>query len=247
MSTVLLAAALVGLAGGVHCAAMCGGVVAAVGAQPAPSGMRVIPIVATPPRLRMQLAYNLGRITTYALLGALVGALGSGALLLRQLAPVERLLFGGAHLFLIAIGLYLLGWLPGLRRIEGAGLLLWRRVQPALSWVLPVTTPPRALAMGLLWGFVPCGMVYTLLLSALFSGSAWNGGLLMLAFGLGTLPNVLGLGLLAGGLRDRLRGAGWRRAGGVAVLFLGALGVYHATLPVHGLLDALCLSPGGMS
>lgn len=246
MTPFLYAAALAGLAGGVHCASMCGGVVTALSSQ-APSGSRrVIPLVALPvsPRLQLQLAYNAGRILTYCLLGALVGSVGSAALIMAHIAPIERLLFGAAHAFMLLIGLYLLGWLPALQRIESVGVVLWRRLQPLLRHVLPANTPLRALGMGLLWGCVPCGMVYTLLISAMLSGSASNGALVMLAFGVGTLPNVLGLGLLAGAGGQWLRSRAWRRLGGALVVLLGAWGIWNATQPTGGLLHTLCLVPG---
>lgn len=210
-----------------------------------PDAARVIPIVTqtvTPraSQLWMLLAYNSGRLATYSLLGALVGTMGSAALLLQQVAPIERLLFGAAHLFMVLIGLYLLGLLPALARIEALGVRLWRWVQPALSRVLPANTVPRAMGLGLLWGFVPCGMVYTMLLTALVSGSAWRGALVMLVFGLGTLPNLLGLGLLAMSGRRLMQGRVLRGVAGTLVVGLGVLGIYHATLPVGGLLDTLC-------
>lgn len=243
ISNFLVAALLAGLAGGLHCASMCGGVIAAVASSASPPARTVIPVRAVPPRLRVLLAWNLGRVTTYMLLGALVGSVGSSVLLLSHLVPVERVLFAAAHLFMTAVGLYLLGWLPALSRLEVAGGAVWRRVQPLAARVLPANTPSRAALMGLFWGLVPCGMVYTMLLSALLSGSAFNGLMVMLAFGVGTLPNVLGLTLLAARGR-RLLQSGWlRKLGGSIVVGLGLLGVYHATLPGQGVLSTLCITP----
>lgn len=245
MSNFLAAAALVGLAGGVHCASMCGGVVTALSMA---DGARIIPLhpvpASTGARLGRLLAYNLGRITTYVLLGAVVGTLGSAAMLLQQVAPIERLLFAAAHVFMIAIGLFLMGMLPALSKIESAGYFIWRRIQPFMTRVLPATNLPRATGLGLLWGFVPCGMVYTMLLTALLSGSTGNGALVMLVFGLGTLPNLIGLGLLASAGKRMLQVRAWRRVAGAVVIVLGLIGVWHATLPVGGLLDTLCTTMG---
>lgn len=248
MSSLIMTAALVGLAGGVHCASMCGGVVAALASQAPRPGARMIPIVAVPgsPRQRaaLTLSYNAGRIATYSALGALAGTLGSTSLLLQGVLPIERLLFMLANLLMIAIGLYLFGVFPALSKIEVLGGALWRRIKPGLSWALPADTPQRGLLLGLLWGFVPCGMVYTMLLTALVSGSSARGALVMLAFGLGTLPNLLGLGLLAAAGKDWLQRKALRRVAASVVIGLGTLGVYHILLPASGFLDALCVAPG---
>lgn len=248
MTAFLYAALLAGLAGGVHCASMCGGVVTALASQDPPAGSvrRRIALVPVPqaPRLLLQLAYNSGRLLTYAVLGALVGTAGSAALIMQQVAPIERLLFAAAHGFMLLIGLYLLGALPVLSRIESLGARLWRGLQPLVRHVLPAHTLPRALAMGLLWGFVPCGMVYTVLISAMLSGSPLNGALTMLAFGVGTLPNVLGLGLLAGAGARWLRSRALRRVGGLLVVLLGVNGIWRATGPTGGILQTLCLPAG---
>jgi len=247
MSSLLLTAALVGLAGGVHCASMCGGVVTALSSQTPRPGARVIPIVAADPRGRraaLILSYNAGRIATYSALGALAGTLGSASLLLQGVLPIERVLFVLANLLMIAIGLYLFGVFPALSKIEVLGGALWQRIKPALAWVLPADTPRRGALLGLLWGFVPCGMVYTMLLTALVSGSATRGALVMLAFGLGTLPNLLGLGLLVAAGKNWLQRKALRRVAAGVVIGLGVLGVYHILLPTSGFLDALCIAPG---
>lgn len=250
MSSLVLTAALVGLAGGVHCASMCGGVVTALSSQTPRPGARIIPIESVKStslalqRIYLILSYNSGRITTYTALGALFGSLGSASLLLQGVLPIERILFVLANLLMIAIGLYLFGVFPALTRIEQLGGALWQRIKPRLARVLPADTPQRGALLGLLWGFVPCGMVYTMLLTALVSGSAGRGALVMLAFGLGTLPNLLGLGLLVAAGKNWLQRKALRRVAASVVIGLGALGVYHILLPSSGFLDALCIAPG---
>lgn len=220
MFEIALSAAFVGgLAGSLHCAGMCGGIVRVMCAQPG-SG-------AAPPWPHL-LAYNGGRIASYMLAGALAGALGEAGLLTRAAPMLQPLMYFLASLMLVALGLYLTGVAPVVARIEAAGLWLWRRLQPWTAKLLPVTSVPRALALGALWGWLPCGMVYAVLLTALALGSWWQGAVLMLAFGLGTLPNMLGIGLFYQRLER------WRRAALVRVLAGGAI----AAFGVFGLIKA---------
>jgi sulfite exporter TauE/SafE len=129
-----------------------------------------------------------------------------------------------AGLFMVALGLYLAGWWRGLLRIEAAGGHLWRRIEPLGRGLLPVRRVRDAWALGLLWGWLPCGLVYSVLALALLSGSASRGALVMLAFGLGTVPNLLAAGLAVGTLRSALRRRGVRLAAGLAVVGLGVFG-----------------------
>ncbi|MBI4196146.1 MAG: sulfite exporter TauE/SafE family protein [Betaproteobacteria bacterium] len=180
----LLAAALVaGLLGGVHCAAMCGGIVGAVCGRHGRAGWRYA------------LAYNAGRITSYVTAGAIVGAAGQVGLALRGGALAHQALMAAAGSALILLALYMAGWAPLVRAVETAGSVLWRRIQPYSRRFLPVTSLPRALGLGLVWGWLPCGMVYAVLLTALATGDAVHGALVMLAFGVGTLPNLLAITL----------------------------------------------------
>lgn len=208
----LSAAFLGGLAGGLHCAGMCGGIVRVLCAAPASGGAA--------PRWSHLAAYNGGRIGSYVLAGTLAGALGEAGLLTRAAPMLQPLMFMLASVMLVALGAYLTGMAPVVARIEGAGTWLWRRIQPWTGRLLPVTSVGRALGLGALWGWLPCGMVYAVLLTALALGSWWQGAALMLAFGLGTLPNMLGIGLLY----QRIEGL--RRAGTARVLAGGAIAAF---------------------
>jgi sulfite exporter TauE/SafE len=206
----LLGSALVlGLLGGGHCLGMCGGLMGAL-------------TLAIPPeqrgrRLRLLLAYNLGRILSYAAAGLLLGLAGV-ALASSPLATGLRIV---AALLLIAMGLYLAGWWSGLTRIEALGRGLWRHVQPLATRLLPVSSLPRALLLGALWGWLPCGLVYSTLLWAASQGDALHSAALMLAFGLGTWPVLLATGLAAERVGSLLRKRGVRMAGGVLVILFG--------------------------
>jgi hypothetical protein len=223
MFEIALSAAFVGgLAGGLHCAGMCGGIVRVLCAAP---GSGVTPL------WRHLLAYNGGRIFSYVVAGALAGALGEAGLLTRAAPMLQPLMFLLASLMLVALGLYLTGLAPVVARIESAGAWLWRLVQPWTGRMLPVTSVARAAGLGALWGWLPCGMVYAVLLTALALGSWWQGAALMLAFGFGTLPNMLGIGLFYEKI-ERLRRAGAARvlAGGAIAAF-GLFGVVKAWHP----------------
>jgi len=206
------AAFAAGLLGGVHCAGMCGGIAASLSAS------------ARGPALPRQLGFNAGRIASYAVAGAAAGGLGSLAQAAGPLLSVQLALFVAANALMILLGLYVAGWGHAVLRIERAGGFLWRRVEPVARRIFPIDGTPKAIAAGLLWGWVPCGLVYSMLVLALASGGAWQGASIMAAFGLGTLPTLLAAGFAAQKL-DLLRRAPWIRQGaGAAIVALGIVG-----------------------
>lgn len=210
---------LVGLLGGTHCVSMCGGIVGALTVQ--------IPGTAKRQWL-IHVAYNLGRIGTYIGLGAIMGALGTVGLLFNNVLPVQLALYVMANLMLVALGLYLTGFTALLAPVERLGHRLWRRVQPLTRRFLPARSPLQALPLGMLWGLVPCGLIYSVLATALVTGSAQRGAALMAAFGLGTLPNLLLAGMLFKRLRDVTRNTKVRFAAGLLVLAFGVFGLVMA-------------------
>jgi sulfite exporter TauE/SafE len=211
----LIAAMLVGLLGGVHCVGMCGGLVGAFSMQLPGQG----------PRLSYHLAANLGRITSYALAGGIAGAVGGTSLFLQRLFPVEQVLYGFANLMLILLGLYLAGFAQTVLVLERLGGGVWKRLQPLLGRLIPIRGVPQAFAAGMVWGWLPCGLVYSVLITALASGSPGQGALTMAAFGLGTLPNLLAMGLFASHLQPILQRRGLRVVAGLLVVALGVLGL----------------------
>ncbi len=219
----LASAFVVGLLGGVHCVGMCGGIVAALTFGLPPERRTALGGMAP-----FLLAYNAGRIASYAVAGAVMGAAG---VLLAGFLPVEyaqRGLLLLAALFMVAMGLYLGGWWRGLARLEVAGGALWRRIEPLGRGLMPVRRPGQAFALGLLWGWLPCGLVYSVLVWAVSSGSALQGMLLLLAFGLGTLPNLLAMGAAAGLLARFAREPWVRRAAGALVVAFGLWTLWSA-------------------
>lgn len=210
----LLTALLAGLLGGVHCVGMCGGIVAAFSFRA--DGSK--------PPFRLHLAYNLGRITSYAMFGALAGALGA-SLKLADFLPVQTMLFVLAQVVMILLGLYLAGFSRWVLVFERAGGVLWQRIRPLFQKLLPVRSTPQAMLAGMIWGWLPCGLVYSVLVSALAAGSATSGAALMLAFGLGTLPNLLGMGIFARQIQPFMQHVWVRRMAGLTVAGFGVWGL----------------------
>ena len=213
----LASAFLVGLLGGGHCAGMCGGIVGAVS----------LSLPGSRPRIGFLLAYNLGRIASYGAAGLLAGAIGASSFFLDHVLPVERVLYALASVMLILLGLYLAGIWRGVVVLETVGGKLWRHVQPWSKRFLPVRTLPQALALGSIWGWLPCGLVYSVVVAALATGSPWRGATLMLAFGLGTLPALLAMGMAAVRMRAVLQHVWVRRLSGLAVIGFGLLGLWR--------------------
>ena len=210
----LFTAFLAGLMGGAHCIGMCGGLVAAMSLQ---GGQRQ--------PFSFHLGYNLGRLASYTVAGALAGLIGSAALLSEQFFPAQTVLFVLAQVMLILLGLYLAGLNQAVLWLEHAGGLLWKRLQPLFGHLLPIRSLGGALAAGAVWGWLPCGLVYSVLVSALASGNAGSGALLMLAFGLGTLPNLLAMGWAAERLRSWSKKRWVKRVAGLSVAGFGAYGL----------------------
>lgn len=211
MEPLVAAAFALGLASGVHCAGMCGGIVVAFSAQP------LLPRAAL---WRRQLALQLGRIGTYALLGAAAGA--TGAVAAAAAFPAQQALFVLANLALVLIGLHLAGFAIGTS--TNPGMALWRHVQPFAASLMR-TSPFVA---GMAWGWLPCGLVYAALALAMLAGGAAQGAAAMLGFGAGTLPWLLAAGVAAARLRRWVAGAAGRVAAGAMVFGFGVWGLAHA-------------------
>jgi sulfite exporter TauE/SafE len=250
MDTLATAALLVGLAGGVHCVAMCGGIVAALnfrdpGPQPirfSGGGAALAGGTAGGP-LATQFAYSAGRIATYAAAGAVAGGVGGMGALISGVLPVQLMLLVAANALVILMGLHLAGLGSSILAVERAGGGLWRLVQRAGVRLRPAGGPGGAVATGLAWGLVPCGLVYSVLATALVSGSAARGALVMAAFGIGTLPNVLAAGLLAGRMRALVRRPRVRLAAGLLVAGVGLVGLVRIPgLAEHVRQGLLCIS-----
>ena len=236
MNTVAAGSAFVaGLLSSGHCLGMCGGIVGAFSLRGSAGragddgvrqgGGRLAG------RLGGLLAYNAGRICTYAALGALAGALGAtvGGLMPPEVARRGGRLLGA--LFLIGLGLFLAGRPQFLQPIERLGARLWRRIEPAGRRFLQARGAGHALALGLVWGFLPCGLVYSMLAMASLAGGAGNGAIVMFSFGAGTLPALFVAGFAASRLRDLARSTTLRRS--AAAIYVAA-GLWLAFTAITG-------------
>jgi sulfite exporter TauE/SafE len=217
------AALMTGFLGSAHCIGMCAGISGLFAVQTGVMSLRA--------RLPMALAYNAGRVISYAVLGLIVATLGSGAVAaVPSLAGPVRFVGG---LVIVLIGLQIAFDWRVLRPIERTGSRLWARLAPAARRLLPVTSLPRALGLGLLWGWLPCGLVYSVLLLAATTARPLGGALTMLAFGIGTLPAMLATGMGAARLGALLSRRRARLGLGLLIVILGGLTL---AMPALGLL-----------
>lgn len=210
---------MIGLLGGVHCLGMCGGISASLSmAVPIGAGFRVR-------QSALIIGFNLGRIASYTLLGALLGVLSTQAVgAWTALAPIFRTIAG---LLLILMGLSLGQWWQGIQAVERVGAPVWRRLSPLTRRLMPVRYPSQSLALGLLWGWLPCGLVYSTLGWAALQPTVTSAALTMFCFGLGTLPSMLATGYAATSLQHWRQHPGFRRLMGACLMIFGVW-----TLPV---------------
>jgi sulfite exporter TauE/SafE len=236
---VLSAALLSGLLGGVHCAAMCGAIATSLSfgqkaASPATQWMHA-------------LQPNLGRVLGYTVAGALVGGFGHGLVAVAQRPELTIALRVGVGLLMIVVAVRLLDPTGRFNPLSTPANALWRRLQPLQRALLPADTLPKRIGIGLLWGWLPCGLSATLLATAWLQASALNGALTMLAFGLGTLPVMLPLTWSGARLGQRLQRGGLRNTAGVLVLLAGLVTIAAPWLmqvpALHGVLSALGCRP----
>lgn len=198
---------LIGFLGGGHCIGMCGGLSSAFALQ-LPAGLN---------RFGLIVLLNLGRVSSYIFIGAVLGALGQFGISLDKTHTLQMVLLVAANILLLLIGLYLAGISAFVRHIESVGKPVWRTLNPILNRLLPLRSIPACFAVGLLWGWLPCGLVYSASIYALGSGSALSGAALMAAFALGTLPNLLTMGYFAGSLKKFLQHRTVRLIAGLTV------------------------------
>ncbi|CAM3671665.1 sulfite exporter TauE/SafE family protein [Parendozoicomonas haliclonae] len=208
----LTAAFLLGLLGGGHCVGMCGGIMSALSIGSGGDRFSL-------KNMGILLGYNIGRIISYSIMGLLMGTLGWFLGGFSKETSIMLRVFSGV--MLIAMGFYLAGWWMGLTVIERAGHKLWKRIQPKASSMLPVNSPIKAIGVGAVWGWLPCGLVYSTLVWAAASSNAVDSALLMMFFGLGTLPVLFVTGLLAKQMQTLLQSRAFRSGAGILVILIG--------------------------
>jgi sulfite exporter TauE/SafE len=224
----LIGAWLAGTLGGGHCLAMCGGFVAAMAGTPAGTKVQVSPLRPARAVAWHLLPYNGGRVTTYVLLGAMAGGTGALALSAADVLPLQRVLYVLANLFLLALAVAI-AWKQGaMAWLQRAGGALFGNLLPAFRPLLLSNTLPARYALGMLWGLVPCALTYSVLPIALFAGGIWQGAAVMLAFGLGTLPNLLAAGWVAARARRWLEAPLVRFSAAALLAGFAAAGIWRA-------------------
>lgn len=204
---------VLGLLSSAHCIGMCGGITAAL-TFGIPTDNRTA--LRT---LSITIAYNLGRIITYTVIGLL---LGSAAQFLQNNSYLFAIVLRSiAGLMLIVMGLYISNVWQGLIFIEKMGQYVWRWIQPLSRRWLPITNLPQALGLGMIWGFLPCGLVYSVLIWAMGADSVLQSATIMFCFGLGTLPTLLTFGLFSNLIRKFIQARATRFISGLLIIVFG--------------------------
>ncbi len=205
----LFSAFIIGLLGGGHCIGMCGGLMGALSLA--------IPKELQHKKTLYLLLYNLGRVISYAIAGFIFGLAGWAL----DQSPATDALRIIAALLLISMGLYLANWWSGLLKLEQAGQVIWRHVQPMTNKLIPIRKTSHALTLGLLWGWLPCGLVYSTVIWSASQGDALLSSALMFTFGIGTWPVLLASGFAAQGLTQFLQRKNVRSAAGLLIILYG--------------------------
>jgi len=226
---ILISVFLMGFLGGIHCLGMCGGVVGMLTAGLAPD------VKSSPKKVALfHLNYNLGRILSYILMGIVFGLLGAVLAQTLQMNLFDKLLRIFSGVLMLMVGLYIGGWSSGIQVLEKIGARFWALLQPLTQRFLPIKDLKSAFFTGLLWGGIPCGLVYGALSFAIVSGSAAQGGLIMLAFGLGTLPSLLLMASLSNQLTHLVQNPWVRKTSGLLIIGLGVAALW---MPVQSIIN----------
>ena len=220
----LTSAFLLGFFSTLHCIGMCGGIIGAL------SLSLPIEVRNNKPKLfTFVFTYNIGRLISYTAAGLIAGAVGTSVLQSTGFDQGHAILRAIGVTMMVAVGIYLTGWLPQLARVEKIGIPIWKRLEPIGRKLVPVATIPKALAYGLIWGWLPCGLVYFVLIWALTAGDTVLGGLTMLAFGVGTLPTLITAGFMTSWIT---RFAHSQRARQVVGLLIIAMAIGSLFIPM---------------
>jgi uncharacterized protein len=210
MNLDFLSAFIIGFLGGGHCIAMCGGITTMLTSALPQHQVSKLPYI---------FSYNLGRIFSYSLIGAIAGFTGSLAIKNLGFPILALKLIAGV--FLILLGLYIGQWLMLLTKIEFIGKRIWQLLSPLSKKLIPINTVKKSLLLGALWGWLPCGLVYSTLTWSIASGSAVDGALIMTFFGLGTLPALLTVSFGVGQIKTLLQNALFRKSMALFLIFYG--------------------------
>ena len=223
----LTSAFLLGFFSTLHCIGMCGGIIGAL------SLSLPVAIRNSKPKLFVYvMSYNAGRLISYSVAGLIAGAVGTSVLQSTGFDQGHAILRIIGITMMVAIGLYLTGWAPQLASIEKMGIPVWKRLEPIGRKLVPIASIPKALAYGLIWGWLPCGLVYFVLIWALTAGGAIHGGLTMLAFGIGTLPTLITAGFMTSWITRFAHSTRARQIVGLLIIIM-AIGSFFIPMEHH--------------
>lgn len=215
-----LAAFSMGLFGSPHCLGMCGGIVTAFGLS--------MQHVSDSKKNGLILTYHLGRLISYALLGLIASLVGVAIFQSIMSNSAPRIVLGAV---LVLIGLAMLG-LPLFNQLEKFGMRFWQSLAPIRKKVFPIDSFGKALFAGLLWGFLPCGLVYGALMMAIAGNNVATGAALMFVFGLGTMPMLIATQKTVGMLQSSIKNFRLRQINGV-IMMLSGLAVIFIPMMMH--------------
>ena len=230
----LLTALMAGLFGSLHCAGMCGGIASALGMS-----LKETRVSGKP--LYPALFFQVGRISSYCVAGFIAGTFGdvlTQAEIVKDIANYLRLF---SALFIIGLGLYLAGLFAFFSLIEKIGIPVWKKISPLSRHLLPVKYLHQAYGLGFLWGWLPCGLTYSMLLWSIVAGSGTEGGLLMLVFGLGTIPAMLPITLGVGKVVNMVKQPLVRKVVGLLIFAAGIFILQHSLMMLNSQHDHLAI------
>ncbi|PAL16400.1 hypothetical protein B8W92_04235 [Moraxella osloensis] len=215
-----LAAFSMGLFGSPHCLGMCGGIVTAFGLS--------MQHVSESKKNGLILTYHVGRLISYSLLGLIASLVGVAIFQSIMSNSAPRIVLGAV---LMLIGLAMLG-LPLFNHLEKVGMRFWQSLAPLRKKVFPIDSFGKALFAGLLWGFLPCGLVYGALMMAIAGNNIATGAALMFVFGLGTMPMLIATQKTVGMLQSSIKNFRLRQINGV-IMMLSGLAVIFIPMMMH--------------
>lgn len=227
-ATSYLFAFTMGLFSSLHCIGMCGSIISTLTFSISPeihrNKRKLFPYI---------LNYNLGRILSYCIAGTLAGAIQYLFTLPLGAAQGHRILQIISAIFMVSAGMYIAGWFPRFAYIEKLGSRLWKRIEPFGRRLIPVKTRFQALLFGMVWGWLPCGLVYSALAIAATSGDSLRSALTMLAFGIGTLPAVMSVGIMANILSKLSRMQRFKQTVGVLLIIVALFAAFPELYPLR--------------
>ena len=226
-SSSFLVSLMMGLFSALHCVSMCGSIIGTLTLSLKPEireqKAQLLPFV---------ISYNLGRISSYALAGLLAGVLHHVLALPFGEGNGHRILQIVSALVMAGAGLHIAGWFSRFAYIEKAGARIWKHLEPYGHRLLPVQTRQQAFVFGMIWGWLPCGLVYASLALAATTGDVVRSGFTMLAFGLGTLPAAVGVGIMTNWMLRLSHMQRFRAIAGIMMIILAVLAAFPMLNPL---------------